>query len=618
MQNNINSPIDFCKKNIDDLFNERKTILDVMTYMNEQTFYDVKMNDYHIPTTNMFFHQIWNKTFLIKVDRKKFVFKLVANFIVIDVMECIHYYNDKSKKLPNKYYLISIKNADGNIEKNVKVAYNSKSDLRQFQSEIDSFYNNFFINMQEAEFKSFVSEYISPKVASTLNIYSNPGLLENRNVLYENALATPEGIIWADNDGCIKIDEKSYIRVEEGSHHLPKLVKSTKSGQQISTELMNNIKECWADNILLPLLTLGSMVMSIYYNDFIKNYGVPTLILYGETGTGKSTIITVGLAIFGLSKDAMTSGGSTAKSNEFLCSKYNCMNICIDDVKAETLTSSNFTSLIKGVYNGLPRTKMLPYGKGVEYVYTCSPLSYSTNETLPELREVINRINIIEMFGKTFKSELFKYHETSFKNNNNLKELSLILPEILKFPVENVFEVYNKIMSNLLNSVGETQGRILSNIAYAFTGALLLINISGVEFDNIMELIVEYTKKQVKRYEDIQTPVEKVLSSIATLYELKYLEYGTNFKIVAQKNEYQIRFNKKAVISAINKFYAHDKNNQINETAFNNYAANSSRYRGYITVRFNNQEKPTNSMCFNITDLADYKKIIDEEVGNIL
>ena len=60
MQNNINSPIDFCKKNIDDLFNERKTILDVMTYMNEQTFYDVKMNDYHIPTTNMFFHQIWN------------------------------------------------------------------------------------------------------------------------------------------------------------------------------------------------------------------------------------------------------------------------------------------------------------------------------------------------------------------------------------------------------------------------------------------------------------------------------------------------------------------------------------------------------------------------------
>jgi len=27
MQNNINSPIDFCKKNIDDLFNERKTII---------------------------------------------------------------------------------------------------------------------------------------------------------------------------------------------------------------------------------------------------------------------------------------------------------------------------------------------------------------------------------------------------------------------------------------------------------------------------------------------------------------------------------------------------------------------------------------------------------------
>ncbi len=80
-------------------------------------------------------------------------------------------------------------------------------------------------------------------------------------------------------------------------------------------------------------------------------------------------------------KEALTSGGSTAKSNEYFCSKYNGMNVCIDDVKGETLASSNFTALVKGVYKGVPRTKMLPYGKGVEYINTCSPLAYLTNES---------------------------------------------------------------------------------------------------------------------------------------------------------------------------------------------------------------------------------------------
>ena len=54
------------------------------------------------------------------------------------------------------------------------------------------------------------------------------------------------------------------------------------------------------------------------------------------------------------------------------------------------------------------------------------------------------------------------------------------------------------------------------------------------------------------------------------------------------------------------------------KTAFNSYATNSSRFRGRITVRFNGIEKPTNAYCFNITDLVDYKKIIDKELGNIL
>ena len=58
--------------------------------------------------------------------------------------------------------------------------------------------------MNEAEFKAFVAEYISPKVAANVIIYKNAGVTPNGDLLYKNALASPNGIMWADEDGYIK------------------------------------------------------------------------------------------------------------------------------------------------------------------------------------------------------------------------------------------------------------------------------------------------------------------------------------------------------------------------------------------------------------------------------
>ena len=210
---------------------------------------------------------------------------------------------------------------------------------------------------------------------------------------------------------------------------------------------------CWSDDIIIPLMTLGHMIMSVYFEEFVKRYGVPTLMLFGETGTGKSTLVTVGLSIFGMPRDALSSGGSTAKSNEYFSSKYNGMVIGTDDVKGQTLNSTNFTALVKGAYKAIPRHRMLPYGRGVENIHICSPLAYSTNDPLPNLHEVVNRLNIVEIFGKVFKSDKFKYHEIDKGSNNNLKELSLILPEMLKYSTSDVLELYDRTFQILEVSV---------------------------------------------------------------------------------------------------------------------------------------------------------------------
>ncbi len=615
----VNNPLELGLKTIEDVFKSRQKRLQETTFISKVSI-NCNLAELKLPNQNKFFYQIWDKTFIVTKGKDKeektgkLSIKLVANFVVKDVKECTLIYNDKSGKKPLKYYIVTLQNANGKIEKDVEIANNSKSDFKQFQTAMNSYYNDFAVNMTEAEFKAFVAEFISPKVASTATIYTNAGLTPDRNILYENALATSHGVMWSDENGYIKTGENTYIKIAEATHYLPKLSMSVKTGQQVANELMTNIYECWSDNIVLPLITLGNMVMAIYYDEFIKRYGVPTLILYGETGTGKSTLVTVGLSMFGLSKEALTSGGSTARSNEYFCSRYNCMNVCIDDVKGETLTSSNFTALIKGIYKGIPRTRSLPYGRGVEYIHSCSPLAYSTNETLPDLKEVINRMNVVEIFGKVFKADKFKYHELDKGNKDNLNELSLILPEFLKYSTDDVIKLYEQVFDMLKENVQDTQNRVISNIAYAYTGALMLLSISGVTVDDIQEKIIEYAKKQIDKYEKIKTVVDRVLSEIATLHKLEIIKNGTHFRIAKVSNEgkeeLHIRFQKDVILSIINKYYAHDKQKRVNDSTFLSYAQNHHRY---ITnnhgVRYNdNKDKVIGSICFNITGLEEFNE----------
>lgn len=608
------NPLEQGKKTIFDFYEDYKKLLDTLSFISTASI-NFNAEDYKLPNQNKFMHQQWNKTFLISKKKSKLSITLLANFIVIDVKECTYIFNDKSGKKPLKYYIITLKNYNGKIEKNIEITGNSKTDFKQFQASINSQFNDFVINMNESEFKAFVAEYISPKVASKVIIYKNAGVTPDGNLLYENALATSEGIIWADEDGYIEIGENLYIKLAEAEHYQPKLAESLKTGRQIAYALITNLIECWIDNIIVPLIVLGNMSMSISFEEFVKRYGCPTLILYGETGTGKSTLVTVGLAIFGLHREALTASGATAKSLEFFSSNYNGLNVCIDDVKAETLNSSNFTALIKGAYKGIPRTKMSSYGKDVKYMHICSPLACSTNEALPDLQEVVNRLNIVEIFGKIFKADKFKYHEVDKDGGNNIKELSLILPEFLKFSKDDVLKLYEKNFEMLENNVQDTQKRIINNIAYAYTGTLLLLEIAGISIDGLQDKVIEYAQQQIAKYESIKTPVEKVLDSIITLTKLGIIQAGTHFKITDEEfgdtTETHIKFHKDLILSAINKYYSYDKSKQIDEKKFLAYAKNHKRFRGNNhSVRYDSdRSKVVSSICFNISGLDDFAGI---------
>ena len=258
---------------------------------------------------------------------------------------------------------------------------------------------------------------------------------------------------------------------------------------------------------------------------------------------------------------------------------------------------------------------MSSYGKDVKYMHICSPLACSTNEALPDLQEVVNRLNIVEIFGKIFKADKFKYHEVDKDGGNNLKELSLILPEFLKFSKDDVLKLYEQTFEMLENNVQDTQKRIINNIAYAYTGTLLLLKIAGISIDGLQDKVIEYTQQQIAKYESIKTPVEKVLDSIIILTKLGIIQAGTHFKITDEEfgdtTETHIKFHKDLILSAINKYYSYDKSKQIDEKKFLAYAKNHKRFRGNNhSVRYDSdRSKVVSSICFNISGLDDFAGI---------
>ena len=113
-QNNIEgkNPLDKGKKNIDEIFEEFKKPLSALNFISTYSINN-SADNYDLPKQNKFLFQKWNKIFLLDKKKNKINITLKANFIVTDVKECTLIHNDKSGKLPLKYYLVTLKNSKG-------------------------------------------------------------------------------------------------------------------------------------------------------------------------------------------------------------------------------------------------------------------------------------------------------------------------------------------------------------------------------------------------------------------------------------------------------------------------------------------------------------------------
>ena len=512
-------------------------------------------------------------------------------------------------------FLVTIKHQN-KFKSDIKIEGKTKSDPKSFQELLNKELNGFQINMKDNEFKTFMTQYISDKTNNkNVNIYSNAGNIGD-GFLFKNAFVKfgNNKPIFADEDGFIKIADNKYIKVSNEMTSLPSLLKCNKTGSEVAKEFVENIVECWNGNEILPLIALGLMLMAIHFEKFVLNEGYPILIIFGKTTGGKSTITFAGMNMQGMPRESLYSGSSTANSYEHICSKYNGINVCIDDIKEATISSNYFTDVVKTAYTGTIRAKMANFGKNVTSITLKSPIVYSSNAKSPQDPEVQNRLLVINIPKGKFNDKKYKF----FENTTKSKELSLILPEILKYSEDDVLKMHKDNEKLIESNIQNVTRRIINNNAIAYTGLQLLLEVGNTTIENLEEKFLDFVKNQVKQYDDLKDVVDKVLSEIPILYQLGQLEKDVFFRFDDYKAENGnienvVCFNKNALIAKINQCNYHDKSKYIDKDIFNAFYKEHSRYRAEKSVRYRsldnqagNYTASKKSVVFCIDELEDY------------
>lgn len=609
------NPIEAGQKSIDEILDENMDKLLMQNFMSTKKI--AGDEDFRKPTQNRFLIAKWNKYYVVeyKPAKKKapayLSVRMVTNFRVINAKKIVKVFNNKSGVKNSVYYIIDIQSDTGCIIKNIEVKDDAKTDYKSFQKCLSNQENSFVTVLSEPEFKELIRKFIIPLLKITIYVYSNAGMLSKDCFLYKNALVEAGHVFKANEEGFIPTkDPNVYITLDDNVNiEYPTLSDKSTNGKDVAKKYVNDLIQSWGKKAPLAATVTGHMIMSIHYETFIKKIGVPTLLLSGASGSGKSTLVKNGIAIFGMSNKFLTAGSSTPKSHEFLSTSYNGISICSDDISDLVLNSNNFNATIKSAYHGSARTKMKNYGQELDTKPMCSPLAFSSNENLPQLPELRNRTNIFIIMKGAFEPKESQYLDKDIKNR---EELSLLLPEALKYSETDTLKIYDRICKNIEDEIDDVnvESRIISNIAYAATGAYILQEIAGVNIEDFDKFVLDYAKESIEKYKNIPSPIDLLLGELLTLKANNAIEQGKHYRIIgadkSKSGRVELHFHKKTLLSAYNKYFYFTESKKISEENFDNHLDFDKRCRTQVT-RFEGKSKA--SVVIDITDIEELKEL---------
>lgn len=304
-------------------------------------------------------------------------------------------------------------------------------------------------------------------------------------------------------------------------------------------------------NYAPALMAIAVTIAVAFWDIFIsKGQGFPYVIFYGDSNTGKSTIIRFLAAIFGFGNSAkLTSGTSTMVALRAELENYNNIPVFIEELDKKRIDS--IEDLGKDSFSATPRKKSSKDNKEIvteiNTTFCAATNHFFENMTFANFSRLIP----VNLATGQFDLTDFQYHHSS----NKLEKLSCFLPEILSYR-DKIFSIYEqeyKIAQKYCN-----YARICNNAAIGMAIWVVINTILNEELVDTEALAKDYLK-YFEQYLDTETKYCDIfLSDVYSLFNKEELIYDRDFVIT--KNKY-LRINLQKYCDIYNSMHENTKLN---------------------------------------------------------
>ncbi|MBE7713767.1 MAG: DUF927 domain-containing protein [Cyanobacteria bacterium SIG26] len=364
----------------------------------------------------------------------------------------------------------------------------------------------------------------NPKI---IHIYSNFGyqprensyIFSNKKVLI-NERKIENYPLLPDN---LPLTEQEKLQILSANGIVPKLYEC-ENPKIVLEEFVNEVKRVF-DAPILMAIAIG--FACCFFDLFIsKAQGFPYIIFYGESNAGKSTILHMLAAFYGITNmTTLTSGTSTGVSLRAQLEKYNNFLVFFEEI--DRFKIHYIEDLGKDSFSANPRKKSSKDGKEI-ITEINSSFCVGTNHFFEEMTFAnFSRCIPVNLRRGKFDLSDFKYHSA-----DKFEKLSSFLPEIL-FYRDKILDIYQEQYKIAQKHC--SFARVCNNIAIGMAIWIVINDILGKEVVNTETLVIDYLD-YFEQYLDTELSYGDVfLSDVYNLFCTEKLVYGRDFVITKGK-----------------------------------------------------------------------------------
>lgn len=532
----------------------------------------------------------------------------VANGIPFKIDLQLLISNNRTEEKPIATICIVFKLKNGKLSKPILLDSKAKSKPADFIQAVNRTNNRLLFNLDDETF-ILLKEKINQQKTDTTLVFKNAGNVKYGNLdgrLYQNCYVDSNGVIKADEDGTIYVNDCAIKLDDSYKDKLPKLY----VGEVDIKDLLQNFflqAEQVYKNRLDIFLALGTSIMTIFIdNIWIRYPGFPVIYLYGATKQGKSLLQGIISNIFGYSNKNVSMGNSTDNAIAMKCHRANAIPVLINDFDYYKSQGVAFENNIVQFYEGGVREKMYD-GAVMNRMPINTTAIFSSNYLPCDKPKVFNRVLPVYFPENGIDT---KFIDDKFVND---ERRSLIIAELMKIPKEAILDKISEVENWLLQSkFFKSKDRESNNVAIAYTGLLMLETMSGYIIPDKESKLKDYCEWYENLFANENAPVERFIKALPTLVNKSKMKKGVHYHAEIKDGKFLFTFDFANCINIYNEvFLEGDITRFIDKRMFGADLKNSKYFVCRGNHRFNNAKGQGYSYTLDLTshDVVPYLQV---------